>query len=69
VDFWLEKEESARPSLHEEDESGMGLCWPLGCTGRHELAAKENREGGRLGRFRKESKIQPKTIERIEKPF
>jgi hypothetical protein len=31
-------------------------------------AAKENREGGRLGRFRKEIKIQPKTIGR-KNPF
>jgi hypothetical protein len=39
----------------------------MGHTGPRDRAAKENREGGQLGRFRKETKIQPKTIERIEK--
>jgi hypothetical protein len=36
-------------------------------TGPQDRDAKENREGGRPGWFRKEKKIRPKTIERIEK--
>jgi hypothetical protein len=28
--FGWGRKNPARPSLHEEDESGMGSCWPLG---------------------------------------
>jgi hypothetical protein len=49
---------------------GEGKILLVPATGPRDWAAKENREGGRLGQFRKETKIQPNTIERIEKkPF
>jgi hypothetical protein len=67
--FGWGRKNPAQPSLHGEDESCTGSCWPLGCTGPRERAGKENREGGHLSWFRKETKIRPKTIERIDKPF
>jgi hypothetical protein len=65
--FCWGRKNPVRPSIHREDESDTDSCWPLGRTGPWDRAAKENREGGRLGQFRKETKIRPKTIERIEK--
>jgi hypothetical protein len=63
--FGWGRKNPARPSLH-----GEGKILLVPATETRDRAAKENREGGRLGQFRKETKIQPKTIERIEKnPF
>jgi hypothetical protein len=61
--FGWRRKSPARPRLHEEDEFGMGSCWPLGLAWAARMKKKKGRPvWGGVG-------FQPKIDKRIGKIF
>jgi hypothetical protein len=73
VDFCLGMKTPAWSRLHEEDESGSGRSWPLGCIGPPASALvqaeRENGRGGRLDWLAGQAGFRSMAIEDRKKGF